>query len=284
MRAAILAMVGSLLAPSVGAQPIDCYGTGSRRLREVGDYSTFRDQNSIVDKIVVTSESYDAGLNVQEVTTQTVGGPSDGNVYFYRYSMNQNLFDGFDRSILGASGPVLVSTRNVPAIPINFPICPGSMQSSEGDILMTAPGFVPCTGSYQQSLVATQWEEVTVPIGIFRALRVEQEIDLMFDSVCGLDPVTESSVVWLAPGPGSVRTQSGSVVRVLVDAKPEPVPEPEASSLCCTALVSLTMLRRWKALSSWRFGPARFDIYTTGFAKRLRFSYSEQTESSRSLE
>ena len=29
MRAVILAMVGSLLAPAVGAQPVECYGTGS---------------------------------------------------------------------------------------------------------------------------------------------------------------------------------------------------------------------------------------------------------------
>jgi hypothetical protein len=45
MRAVILAMVGSLLAPAVGAQAVECYGTGSRRLVEVGDYRTFRDQD-----------------------------------------------------------------------------------------------------------------------------------------------------------------------------------------------------------------------------------------------
>lgn len=271
---AIALGIGMLVGCS-DAEALDCYGSGGGRLAEVGDFSRYRDLNQLYTASVVTSESYDSLLDVQRVTSQTVGGPFDGRLSFSRRTPSQNLNDGWDQqTVVPNLGLVTASTRYVPPVPTSFPICPGATQESQGSVVVSALGLTICTGTYQRTISALEWENITVPFGSFRSLRVNDDFTLMFD--CDGSSVETHDVVWLAPGLGAARIDSGSNSRVLVDTSYEPIPEPEQSLALLTAALALGGIAQAR-----RYGlDLAFLPLTRSMTVSMRSAFSELVRSS----
>jgi len=246
-----LGTVGLLLATLFAGTRADgdaCYGEGELSLRQVGDYSTFRDQNGAYTTYVATSAAYDAILNLQRVTTQMIGGSADGRLFFDRRLAHQVLSDGWDQqTVIPNLGLVNVSTRYVPAVPTNYPLCPGEAQHSQGGVTVSALGLTVCTGSWERTMSPVAWETVDVPFGSFEALRITDEFSIIFD--CGYSPVQDLDTVWLVPGIGAARIDSGGNSWQLVDTNLQPVPEPKGSELALVAAAgigSIGQLRRYR--------------------------------------
>lgn len=243
MRLALtLAMGAGLLLGHAEARASDCYDPGTPQAVRIGDVDRYEDTHGAPANIWVASVSEDPGASLQSLTLQRRGGPFDPRRTFLRRAPGQDLDDGWDSwQVVLTMGGVIIHATYLPPIPTTYPLCPGTVQHSTGLVAVTALGYTLCTGTYERTLTAFDWQDVSVPYGALRALRVENDVALAFD--CDGSTVDEKDVSWLVPGLAPARIDSAGESLLLVAASRQPVPEADSLALDVLALLTIAALR-----------------------------------------